>query len=338
MRLALLLKKKSFLHLLKAILVAGISMSYFPAAAQDASYPNKPVRIIVPFPPGGSNDIVGRFIASKLSSRMGRQFVIDNRGGADSVIGTSLAATSQPDGYTLLIASVTYAMVPATGKKLSYDPIKSLVPVATIGVGPNLFATWPGLPVHSIKDLIAMAKAKPGQLRYASSSTGGNHHFAAELFKLMAGVEIMQIPYKGGGPAMVDVMGGNVEIAVATLISAIPHVRSNRLRPLGVSSLKRSSIMPDVPTISEAGVPGYEGSIWWGILAPAGTSAGIINKLNAEVGAILREPDTIKSLESQAAEPMISSPEEFRKHIASQIAKWTKVAKESGIDKLVSVN
>lgn len=338
MLLSSFLKSKAVLRSLVAGLVATLGMSVFPVSAQDAGYPTKPVRIIVPFPPGGSNDIIGRFIANKLALRMGRQFVIDNRGGADSVIGTSLAATSPPDGYTLLIASVTYAMVSATGKKLSYDPVKSLVPVATLGIGPNLFATWPGLPVHSIKDLIALAKAKPGQLRYASSSTGGNHHFAAELFKLMAGIDIMQIPYKGGGPAMVDVMGGNVEIAVATLISAIPHVRSNRLRPLGVSSLKRSPIMPEVPTVSEAGVPGYEGSIWWGILAPAGTPTGIINRLNTEVGAILREPDTIKSLESQAAEPMISSPEEFRKHIVNQIAKWTKVAKESGIDKLVAAN
>lgn len=300
-----------------------------------STYPSKPVRIIVPFPPGGSNDIIGRFIANKLSLRMSRQFVIDNRGGADSVIGTALAANASPDGYTLLIASVTYTMVPATGRKLPYDPVKSLAPVALIGTGPNLFATWPGLPVNSIKDLIAMAKAKPGHLRYASSSTGGNHHFAAELFKIMAGVNIMQVPYKGGGPAMIDVMAGNVEVAVATLISAIPHVRSNRLRALGVSSLNRSAILPDVPTVHEAGVPGYEGSIWWGILGPTGMPVGVVNKLNTEVGAILRESDTIKSLEAQAAEPTIATPDEFRKHIAGNIAKWSRVAKESGIDKLV---
>ncbi|MDP1674576.1 MAG: tripartite tricarboxylate transporter substrate binding protein [Burkholderiales bacterium] len=340
--MSLLIKSRIVVHSLFICLVIAISVVSSKAIAQNTAnintYPTKPVRIIVPFPPGGSNDIVGRFIANKLTSRLGRQFVVDNRGGADSVIGTSLASTAQPDGYTLLIASVTYSMVPATGKKLPYDPIKSFVPVASIGTGPNLFAVWPGLPVHSIKELIAMSKANPGKLRYASSSTGGNHHFAAELFKIMAGVDIMQIPYKGGGPAMVDVMAGNVEIAVATLISAIPHVRSNRLRPLGVSSLKRSSIMPDVPTISEAGVPGYEGSIWWGIVGPAGIPVGIVNKLNAEVGAILREPDTTKWLEAQAAEPTISSPEEFRKHINSQISKWTKVAKESGIDKLVAAN
>jgi tripartite-type tricarboxylate transporter receptor subunit TctC len=326
-------------RLMPLFVFAGLVSNAYTVNAQDnsnaAGYPAKPVRIIVPFPPGGSNDIIGRFIANKLSQRSGRQFVVDNRGGADSIIGTAIAVASQPDGYTLLIASVTYAMVPATGKKLSYDPIKSMAPVAMLGTGPNLFAVWPGLPVSSIKELIATAKAKPGQLRYASSSTGGNHHFAAELFKLMAGVDIMQIPYKGGGPAMIDVISGNVEIAVATLISAIPHVRTNRLRPLGVTSLARSPIMPEVPTISEAGVPGYEGSIWWGLLGPAGMPNAIINKLNAEVGAILRERDTIKTLEAQAAEPTIATPEEFRKHLAAQIVKWTKVAKESGIDKLV---
>lgn len=325
--------------LLPSLICAGLISNAHTVNAQDnssaAGYPTKPVRIIVPFPPGGSNDIIGRFIANKLSQRSGRQFVVDNRGGADSVIGTTIAVAAQPDGYTLLIASVTYAMVPATGKKLSYDPIKSMAPVAMLGTGPNLFAIWPGLPVNSIKELIATAKAKPGQLRYASSSTGGNHHFAAELFKLMAGVDIMQIPYKGGGPAMIDVISGNVEIAVATLISAIPHVRTNRLRPLGVTSLTRSPIMPEVPTVSEAGVPGYEGSIWWGLLGPAGMPNAIINKLNAEVGAILRERETIKSLEAQAAEPTIATPEEFRKHLAAQIVKWTRVAKESGIDKLV---
>ena len=333
------LNSRPVLHLSLVMLVMGLAAFMPMAVAQDAgnanTYPTKPVRIIVPFPPGGSNDIIGRFIANKLSLQMSRQFVVDNRGGADSVIGTAIAATAPPDGYTLLIASVTYAMIPATGKKLSYDPAKSLVPVAMLGTGPNLFAVWPGLPVHSIKDLIATAKAKPGQLRYASSSTGGNHHFAAELFKMMAGVDIMQIPYKGGGPAMIDVMAGNVEIAVATLISAIPHVRTNRLRPVGVSRLNRSSIMPEVPTISEAGVPGYEGSIWWGILGPFGMPTGIINRLNSEVASILRERDTIKSLESQAAEPTIATPEEFRKHLSAQIAKWTKVAKDSGIDKLV---
>lgn len=323
--------------LLFLFLIVQINLSVSIAGDLSNSYPSKPVRIIVPFPPGGSNDIIGRFIAHKLTLNLGKQFIVDNRGGADSVIGTELAATSIPDGYTLLIASVTFAMVPATGKKLSYDPIKSFTPVAMLGTGPNLFAIWPGVHVYSIKDLISLAKSKPGQLRYASSSTGGNHHFAAELFKLMAGINITQIPYKGGGPAMLDVISGNVEVAVATLISAIPHVRSNKLRALGVSSSKRSSIMPEIQTISESGVPGYEGSIWWGILSPIGVSSSIVNKLNKSVVTILMETDTIKSLESQAAEARIFSTEEFRKHIADEIVKWRKVAKESGIDKLTNL-
>ena len=319
---------------LSNVLVFGSAIAA-QAPRTDATYPSKPVRIIVPFPPGGSNDIIGRYMGMRLSNRLGRQFVIDNRGGADSVIGTALTANAPADGYTILVASITYTMVAATGKKLPYDPLKSLSPVASIGNGPNLFAVWPGVPATSMKDLIALAKAKPGQLRYASSSTGGNHHFAAELLKLMAGVNIAQIPYKGGGPAMLDVMAGNVEIAVATLISAIPHVRSNRLRALAVSSLNRSSIMPEVPTVSEAGVPGYEGSIWWGLLVPAGTPSGTVERLNTEVVAILKEPETVKWLESQAAEPLIGTPEGFGKLIASNLEKWTKVARESGIDKMV---
>lgn len=330
------------MSIVRLLALAAASMLQFvsvnvQAQGADAvkAYPTKPIRIVVPFPPGGSNDIIGRFIGQKLTGRLGRQIVIDNRGGADSIIGTALVANAVPDGYTLLIASITYTMIPATGRKLSYDPLKSLTPIALIGTGPNLFATWPGLPVTSIKDLIALAKAKPGQLRYASSSTGGNHHFAAELFKLMAGVDIMQVPYKGGGPAMIDVIAGHVEVSVSTLISAIPHVRAGRLKALGVSSLKRAPILPEVPTIHEAGVPGYEGSIWWGILGPAGISAAIVNTLNAEVAAILREPSTVKSLAAQAAEPTIASPEAFGRQIASDIEKWTKVAKESGIDALV---
>jgi tripartite-type tricarboxylate transporter receptor subunit TctC len=319
---------------LGSFLVCGSAMGA-QAPRHDDGYPSKPVRIIVPFPPGGSNDIIGRYMGMRLSSRLGRQFVIDNRGGADSVIGTALTANAPADGYTMLVASITYTMVAATGKKLPYDPLKSLSPVASIGSGPNLFAVWPGVPATTMKDLIALARAKPGQLRYASSSTGGNHHFAAELLKLMAGVNITQIPYKGGGPAMVDVMAGNVEIAVATLISAIPHVRSNRLRALAVSSLNRSSIMPDVPTVSEAGVTGYEGSIWWGLLVPAGTPVSVVARLNAEVVAILKEPETVKWLESQAAEPMIGTPEAFGKLVASNLEKWTRVARESGIDKMV---
>jgi tripartite-type tricarboxylate transporter receptor subunit TctC len=305
--------------------------SYAQSAHVAGAYPTKPIRIIVPFPPGGSNDIIGRFIGQKLAARLGQQSVIDNRAGADAIIGTSLAANAAPDGYTLLLVSTTYTMTPATHNKLPYDPVKSLIPIALIATGPNTIATWPGLQVNSIKDLIALAKAKPGQLHYASSSAGGVTNFAGELFKLMAGVDIVHVTYKGGGPAMTDVMSGHVPVLVNTLLPVLPLARSGRLKVLGVTSAKRTAILPDVPTIAEAGVPGYEASIWWGVLGPAGMPRGIVTKLNSEIGAILGEPETVKWLTLQAADPVTATPEDFRKLIATDIIKWSKVAKEAGI-------
>jgi len=319
-----------------AAVALAVAMQLGPGAAQaqpeDAarSYPVKPIRIIVPFPPGGSNDILGRFIGQKMTERLGKQTVIDNRGGADGIIGTDLAAQARPDGYTLLVVSTSYAMNPAI-HKLPYDPLKSLAPVSLIGTGPNLIAVTAALPVNSVKELIALARAKPGQLRYASSGIGGFNHFGGELFKSMAGIDIVHVPYKGGGPAMIDVISGQVEVLVSTLIQALPHVRSGKLKPLGVGGARRTPALPQVPTIAEAGLPGYDGSIWWGILGPAGMPAAIVARLNSEIGAILRDPETAKRLSAEAAEPMIASPETFGKLIAADIAKWGKVAKQAGI-------
>jgi tripartite-type tricarboxylate transporter receptor subunit TctC len=317
------------------VCVIAIQLRSAESHAQSAhvagAYPTKSIRIIVPFPPGGSNDIVGRFIGQKLTARLGQQTVIDNRAGADAIIGTSLAANAAPDGYTLLIVSTTYTMTPATHKKLPYDPMKSLTPIALIATGPNTIATWPGLQVNSVKELIALAKAKPGQLHYASSSAGGVTNFAGELFKLMAGVDIVHVTYKGGGPAMIDVMSGQVPVLVNTLLPVLPLARSGRLKVLGVTSAKRTSILPDIPTIAEAGVPGYEASIWWGLLGPAGTPRDIVTKVNSEIGAILREADTVKWFTLQAADPLFATPDDFRRLIATDISKWSKVAKEAGI-------
>ncbi|MBI4192818.1 MAG: tripartite tricarboxylate transporter substrate binding protein [Betaproteobacteria bacterium] len=305
--------------------------SHAQSAPVTGAYPTKPIRLIVPFPPGGSNDIVGRFIGQKLTARLGQQTVIDNRAGADAIIGTNLAANAVPDGYTMLIVSTTYTMTPATHKKLPYDPLKSLTPIALIGTGPFIIATWPGLQVNSVKELIALAKAKPGQLHYASSSAGGATNFAGELFKLMAGVDIVHVAYKGGGPAMMDVMSGHVPVLVNTLFAVLPHVHSGRLKVLAVSSAKRTSILPDIPTIAEAGVPGYEASIWWGMLGPAGMPRDIVTKINSEIGAILRDPETVKWFTLQAADPVTATPDDFRRLIAADITKWIKVAKEAGI-------
>jgi tripartite-type tricarboxylate transporter receptor subunit TctC len=314
-----------------AAALACLSPSLSSAQSADAAkFPSRPIRMIVPFPPGGSNDILGRFLAQKMTDRLGQQTVVDNRAGADGIIGTELAARAPADGYTVLIVSTSFAMNPAI-HKLPYDPVKSLTPISLIAAGGNLIAINPSLPVNSIKDLIALAKAKPGQIRYSSSGIGGFNHFGGELFNTMAGVKLAHIPYKGGGPAMLDVMSGQVEVMFGTLIQALSHVRSGKLKPLGVGSAKRSPLLPDVPTIAEAGVPGYDGSIWWGLLGPAGIPRPIVDKLNTEIGAILRDPEMAKRLVGEAAEPVVETPEAFGKMIVNDIGKWSRIAKHAGM-------
>ena len=293
-------------------------------------FPSKPIRLIVPFPPSGSNDIIARFVAQQMTGRLGQQVIVDNRAGADGIIGTELAARSPADGHTLVIVSRTYTMNPAL-HKLPYDPLKSFAPVALLASGPNVITATPSLPVKTVKDLLALAKAKPGQLRYSSSGIGGFNHFSGELFKTMAGVDIMHIPYKGGGPAMLDVMTGQVELTFGTLIQGLPHIRSGKLKALGVGSAKRFSGLPEVPTVSESGVPGYDASMWWGILSPAGLPAPIVAKLNSEINAILREPEMAKRLSAEAAEPVIDTPAAFGSLIVKDIALWSRVAKQTGI-------
>ena len=303
------------------------------AAAQppDASrFPTKPIRLVVPFPPGGSNDILGRFIAQKMTERLGQQTIVDNRAGADGMIGTELASRAPADGHTLLMISISYTMNPAI-HKVPYDPIKSFAPVAQIASGPNVISSHPNFPAQNVKELIALArKSKPGELRYATSGIGGVNHFHGELFNQMAKVKLIHIPYKGGGPSMLDVMTGQVEVVFGTLIQALPHIRSGKLKPLGVGSAKRSPLLPQVQTIAET-LPGYDGTIWWGLLAPAGVPATVIAKLNGEINAILREPEMAKRLTAEAAEPVVTTPEAFGKLIADNLVKWSRIAKEAGI-------
>ncbi len=308
--------------------MAGQSIAQSDVAAD---FPNKPIRFIIPVAPGGSNDIVGRFVAMSLSGRLGQQIVVDNRAGGSAIIGTDLVARARADGYTLGLASVTHTMTPATHKKLPYDPVKSFTPVAMIGSGPNVLALGPSLQVGSVKELIALAKAKPGQLKYASTTPAGLHHFAGELLKGMAGINVLHIPYKGGGPAMIDVISGQVDMIIITVISGLPNIRAGRLRPIGVTSLTRTAVLPDVPTVSEAGIPGYESLVWWGVLAPPALPSGVLNKLNGEIGTVLRDPETVNRLKSQAAEPTIMSPGEFTKMLSSELVKWAKVARQAGI-------
>ncbi len=314
-----------------AVLAAmlGGSAAALPASAQD--YPQKSVRVIIPFPPGGSNDIVGRMIAQQLTERLGRQFVVDNRGGAGGVIGTELAAKSPPDGHTLLIISVAYAFNTSMYSRLPYDPAKSFAPVAMLGTGPNALAVHPSLPAKTVKEFIAFAKSKPGQLNYASAGIGSFQHLGSELFRIMAGINVVHVPFKGGGPAMIDVISGQTQFCTGSLIQLMPHFGSGKLKVLGTGGAKRVTVLPDVPTIAEGGLKGYEANNWWGILAPAGTAPDIVRKLNTEISAILKTAETRKRFTSEGAEALEMAPDQLGKYIASETAKWARVVKEAGI-------
>jgi tripartite-type tricarboxylate transporter receptor subunit TctC len=309
--------------------IAGLLLALSaPLAAQE--YPTKPVRLIIPFPPGGSNDVVGRMIATQLSDRLGKQVVVDNRGGAGGVIGTEVAANAPPDGYTLLIISIAHSVSPWL-YKLQYDPIKSFTPVAILASGPNVLVVHPDLPVHSVKELIALAKQKPGELNYASAGIGSFQHLGGELFKLTAGVNIVHVPYKGGGPAMTDVLGGHTKIMFSSLVQTSGFVLSGQLRALGTGGARRNPVLPDVPTIAEAGLPGYEATNWWGIVAPAGTPPAIVEKLHTEIAAVQNSEETKKQFATQGADVVQMSSAAFGTFMESEMNKWERVVKESGI-------
>jgi tripartite-type tricarboxylate transporter receptor subunit TctC len=308
-----------------AALVLGLTAS---AAAQD--YPTKPIRLIIPFPPGGSNDVVGRMVALQLGERLGRQVVVDNRGGAGGIIGTEAAAKSAPDGYTLLIISIAHAVSPWL-YKLQYDPIKSFVPVSILASGPNVLVVNPSLPVHSVPELIALAKQKPGELNYASAGIGSFQHLGGELFKLTAGVNIVHVPYKGGGPAMTDVLGGYTKIMFSSLVQTTPFVLNGQLRALGTSGSKRNAALPDVPTIAEAGLRGYEATNWWGVVAPAGTPPAIVEKLRSEIAAVQNSPQTKEQFAAQGADIVQMTSAEFGSFMEKEMNKWERVVKESGM-------
>jgi tripartite-type tricarboxylate transporter receptor subunit TctC len=318
------------IYFLSSAVSIAACAGYAHAQTAAQKFPAKSIRLIVPFPPGGSNDILGRFMGQKLSERFGQQVVIDNRGGADGIIGTELAAKALPDGHTVLISSSSFSMNPVI-YKLPYDPIKSFTPLSLIGTGGNAIGVHPSVPAKNVKELIALAKARPGQMRYASSGIGGFNHFGGEMFKTMTGVDLIHVPYKGGGPAMIDVMAGQVEILFSTLIQALPNFRSGKLRPLGVGSAMRTPLLPDVPTLVESGVAGYDGSIWWGFFGPAGMTAELQSRWHQEVVAVLRDPEAARRLAAEAAEPAIASPDEFMKIIVRDIEKWGKVAKQANI-------
>ena len=299
------------------------------AAAQD--YPTKPVRLIIPFPPGGSNDVVGRVFATKLGERLGKQVIVDNRGaGAGGIVGTEVTHNSPADGYTIQIISLAHAVNPWL-YKLPYDPIKAFTPIGIMGKGPNVLSVYPELPVKSVKELVDMAKQQPGKLQYASAGIGSFQHLSGELFKLTAGVNILHVPFKGGGPAMIDVIGGHTKVMFSSLVQTTPHIKSGKLRALGVGGATRNPVLPDLPTIAEAGVPGYESVNWWGLVAPVGTPPAIIEKLHREITAVQDNPEVQKQFANEGASVVKMSTAEFGQHMVKEMNKWERVVKEGGI-------
>ncbi|HYC48103.1 MAG TPA: tripartite tricarboxylate transporter substrate binding protein [Burkholderiales bacterium] len=309
--------------------VLALSAVAASSAWSAAAYPEKVVRVIVPWPPGPT-DTIARLISTELTSRLKQSFVVDNRAGAGGIVGMLATAQSPADGYTLMATSTAYGYLIAQPKP-NVDLIKSFDPIALFGMNESMLAVHPSLPVKSVKELIALARAKPRSIHYASSGVGGFPHMNTELFKLMAKIDIVHVPFKGGGPAITDVIGGHTQMILTSMIGLIPHVKAGRLRPLGVGSLTRSKTMPDLPTISEAGVPGYETSIWYGLFAPAGTPPAIIQRLNTEVNAAIGAPEVQKTYEALAVLVRKMTPAEFGKLMVSEAAKWQKVVNDAGI-------
>jgi tripartite-type tricarboxylate transporter receptor subunit TctC len=299
-----------------------------PATAED--YPARPVRLLIPFPAGGSNDVVGRLVATYLGERLGRQLVVDNRSGAGGVIGTEAVAKSPPDGYMLLLVSMAHAVNPWI-YKLSYDPVRDFAPVALLAEGANVLAVHPSVPAKSVRDLIALAKENPGDLDYASAGIGTFQHLGGELFKLMAGVDMVHVPFRGGGPSMLSVVGGHTKVTFPSLAQTVPYIRSGALRALGTGGRARSPVLPDVPTIAEAGVPGYEAVNWWGIMAPAGTPRAVVDRLNGEIAAVLKSTEVQKQLASEGATPVLMTPEAFGAFVARETEKWGGVVQQGGL-------
>ena len=307
-------------------------MSALFSAAHAQTYPTKPVRMVLPFPPGGTTDILGRIAAQKLTEAMGQQVIPDNRPGASGNIGTEQVAKAAPDGYTLITApGSTLTIHPSLYAKLGFDPLKDFAPVTILAAVPNLLVVHPSLPVRTVKELIALAKARPDQLNYASTGAGQSTHLSMELFKSMAGVKITHVPYKGSAPAVTDLMGGHVSLMFDNMPSALPHAKAGKLRGIAVSTLKRSTVTPELPTVAESGLPGFEVNVWFGVLAPAGTPREVVERLNRILVKALQSNDVRERLSSQGAEPIGNTPEQFTAQMKSDLVKWAKVVKAADI-------
>jgi tripartite-type tricarboxylate transporter receptor subunit TctC len=314
-----------------AAMVAG------PAAAAQSSagavpYPTKPVRLVITYPPGGNTDLVGRALAQKLAEAWGYQVVVDNRGGAGGVLGTVIAKQAAPDGYTLLLGtSAGMVLNPLLMKKLPYDPSRDFAPVSLVIVNPQVLVVHPSLPATNVREFIALAKARPGQLNFGSSGVGTPNHLGGEMLKAMAGIDIVHVPYKGGAASIADLIAGQVQLVFSSAPSVVPHVRGGRLRALAVGSAKRTPALPDVPTVAESGVPGYEYTTWYGIFAPAGTPTPILARLNAEIVRILAAPELTQRFQSQGGDPASSTPQELAAYMREEAARWDRVIRTAGI-------
>ena len=316
-----------------ALVTLLVSIAMLPwSAAWPQAYPAKAIRFVVPFPAGGGADIFARLIGRKLGEQLGQQFVVDNRAGASGIIGCEVVARSAPDGYTLLMGTTgTHTTNPAVFSKLPYDPLKDFAPVSLVAESPFLLLVHPSLPVSNLKELIAFARARPGQLTYASSGTGSSSHLGFELFNMMAGIKGVHVPYKGLPPATVDTISGYVTMTWNSITASIPYLKNGQLKALGNGSAKRSALLPDVPTISEAGLPGFELGSWYGVFAPAGASADIVRRLRKEVVKAINDPALKDQFAALSAEPVGSTPEEFTTVLKRDLAKWAKVARQANV-------
>jgi tripartite-type tricarboxylate transporter receptor subunit TctC len=318
-------------HVVAVFVVAICASQAFAAMPAQQQFPTRPVRLVVPYPPGGANDAVARLLAPRMSERLGQNVVVDNRGGGNTIIGSELVAKAVPDGHTMLIIAAGHAINPSLYPKLPYDTARDFAPIALVGDGAYVLVVNPSLGVSSTAELVATAKAKPGAVVYASSSTGNLTHLAAEVFNSLAGIKMLHVPYKGGGPAMVDLLGGRVSVFFSTVAVARPHLQSGKIRALGVTTARRSAALPNVPTIAETGLPSYEVSGWYGLVGPSAMPRLAVTRLHAVVQDVTRQPDVKEKLLGVGVDVVESTTAQFGQRITSEIAKWEKIVKPLGI-------
>ena len=311
---------------------AGTVLAQATSTGSGQAYPAKPIRMMIGFPPGGGTDIIGRIVAQKLSEALGQQIIVDNRGGASGQLAAELVSRAAPDGYTIMMAHIAaISILPSLVSKLPYDAQKDFAPVSLAAIGPNLLVVHPSVPAKNVQELVALAKSRPGQLQYASPGSGTVQHLAGELFKLQAKVDILHVPYKGSGQSIVDLIAGQVHMDFDAVPPVINYVRQGKLRALAVTSAKRFSLLPDIPTVEEGGVPGFDMSTWWGIVAPAAVSRDIVNKLNAEMVKSIRQPDAKEKISGVGAETVGNTPDEFAAFIRAETEKYSRIVKAASI-------